>query len=174
MGRSPAFPASRSQPSSSLTPARNTSAAAPAIEPIAKPVTDATASFEAQKPVDVVERSQATPITKTDATQQDEGELKGSQMIFPTLERESPTSSTYQSLSNSGTTKGNHEEALSVSPSSQTASDAADTDGEAFEEVSDELEVLSANESDDDDGFLTDEEYDVLDASDQETVASMN
>ena len=36
----------------------------------------------------------------------------------------------------------------------------------------DDLEVLSADEQSGDDGFLTDEEYDILDASDHETVAS--
>jgi next-to-BRCA1 protein 1 len=37
----------------------------------------------------------------------------------------------------------------------------------------DDLEVLSADDVEsDDNGFLTDEEYDILDASDQETVTS--
>lgn len=44
--------------------------------------------------------------------------------------------------------------------------------GDDFEDF-DDLEVLSADELEsEDDGFLTDEEYDILDASDQETVAS--
>ena len=45
-------------------------------------------------------------------------------------------------------------------------------DHDVFEDISSEIEVLSASEHDDDDGFLTDEEYDILDASDEETIAS--
>ena len=44
---------------------------------------------------------------------------------------------------------------------------------EGFEDLTDDLEVLSADgDESEDDGFLTDEEYDILDASDNETVAS--
>jgi len=104
-----------------------------------------------------------------------EDELKGSQMVFPTLDKESPTSSTYQSFSGSGISKKAHEETEKASETSEVADSVASED-EGFEDISDDLEVLSANEDDDeteDDGFLTDDDYDILDASDQETVASM-
>lgn len=107
--------------------------------------------------------------------EQDESELKGSQMVFPTLEKESPSSSTYQSFSGSGTMKNAQEEAEGASQTSHVTSVISDDEDEAFEDISDDLEVLSANDEEEteDDGFLTDDDYDILDASDQETVASM-
>ncbi|KAG9816924.1 hypothetical protein KCV05_g19192, partial [Aureobasidium melanogenum] len=96
-------------------------------------------------------------------------------MVFPTLDKESPTSSTYQSFSGSGMSKKVHEQTEQASQSSEVA-DSVASDDEGFEDISDDLEVLSANEDEDeteDDGFLTDDDYDILDASDQETVASM-
>ncbi|KAK6001579.1 hypothetical protein QM012_002910 [Aureobasidium pullulans] len=101
--------------------------------------------------------------------------LKGSHMVFPTLDKESPTSSTYQSFSGSGISKKAHKQTEQTSQTSEVA-DSVASDDEGFEDISDDLEVLSANEDDDeseDDGFLTDDDYDILDASDQETVASM-
>ena len=128
--------------------------------------------------------------------------LKGSQMIFPTLEKESPSSSTYQSLASSRTSKGKaayvEDEATGIvtadaahssaetseqaTPSklepvstqgSNTGASESESVNDGFEDVSTDLEVLSAeSDSGEDDGFLTDEEYDILDASDSETVAS--
>ncbi|EME46621.1 hypothetical protein DOTSEDRAFT_70590 [Dothistroma septosporum NZE10] len=110
-------------------------------------------------------------------------ELEGSQMVFPKLEKESPASSTYQSVT-SGSSKGkaayveneDGEVERSATPAAAPISipisspSAADDD---FVDLDEELEVLSANGDDsEDDGFLTDEEYDILDASDQETVAA--
>lgn len=112
--------------------------------------------------------------------------LEGSQMIFPTLEKESPASSTYQSMTSSGKGKAAYVEneegkvesvaapatAPSVAPSVATVATPTEQQDD-FEHWTDDLEVLSADdEEDSDDGFLTDEEYDILDASDQETVAS--
>ena len=120
-------------------------------------------------------------------------EAQGSQMVFPKLDKESPASSTYQSVaSTAGSSKGKaayveNEEgeversatptevaaapALIVeSPKVEKEDSLADED-EDFEEI----EVLSATgeeSEEEDDGFLTDEEYDILDASDHETVAS--
>ncbi|KAI4720391.1 hypothetical protein E4T48_03353 [Aureobasidium sp. EXF-10727] len=108
-------------------------------------------------------------------SEHEEDELKSSQMVFPTLDKESPTSSTYQSFSGSGMSKKAHEETEQASQTSEVADSVASED-EGFEDISDDLEVLSANEGEDeteDDGFLTDDDYDILDASDQETVASM-
>ncbi|KAH0410491.1 hypothetical protein KCU90_g19782, partial [Aureobasidium melanogenum] len=141
-------------------------------------VTSNAVSQEAQQSAEPV----AAELTKTPAEaevevpeSEHEEELKGSHMVFPTLDKESPTSSTYQSFSGSGMSKKVHEQTEQASQSSEVA-DSVASDDEGFEDISDDLEVLSANEDEDeteDDGFLTDDDYDILDASDQETVASM-
>lgn len=142
-----------------------------------------TVSQEAQKPANAATAQQTVEVTKTPAevkvevpeSEHDEEELKGSQMVFPTLDKESPASSTYQSFSGSGMSKKAQEKTEQASQTSEVADSVASED-EGFEDISDDLEVLSANEDEDeteDDGFLTDDDYDILDASDQETVASM-
>lgn len=149
-------------------------------------------------------QSEKVPETKeevvaTGAQEVDDKSVK-SAMVFPTLDKESPASSTYQSVTSSRTGKGKaayveDEETTGeptvseagsgaarsspvsaqaptvspVKPATEVVTPAAD----GFEDVGDELEVLSADgDSGDDDGFMTDEEYDILDASDQETVVS--
>ncbi|EMC92468.1 hypothetical protein BAUCODRAFT_38535 [Baudoinia panamericana UAMH 10762] len=116
-----------------------------------------------------------------------EQEMEGSQMVFPKLEKESPASSTYESTTSSKAkpayveNEADEVESTAAVPSVTAATAAvsepsvaspAEVEGDFdFEEV----EVLSASGdmvSEDDDGFLTDEEYDILDASDHETVAS--
>lgn len=76
-------------------------------------------------------------------------ETEGSQMIFPKLEKESPEASI-------------HHEAP-IAPS-EVQNDADDLD-----DFADELE-----DEDTEDGFMTDEEYDILDASDEEYLAEQN
>ncbi|KAJ5857594.1 hypothetical protein N7455_008488 [Penicillium solitum] len=77
-------------------------------------------------------------------------EIAGSGMIFPKLEKESPESSTHQ--------------AEAPAPQAPTLSNASEVD------VLEDVESLTLDDAstDADTGFLTDEEYDVLDASDQE------
>lgn len=105
----------------------------------------------------------------------------GGLMVFPRLDKESPESSTYQSAtSSSGKGKAawvededGEVEGTASRPASISQPPATTPTGDDFEDVTDEIEVLSAgSEESDDDGFLTDEEYDILDASDRETVAS--
>ncbi|CAK1357555.1 hypothetical protein CB0940_07718 [Cercospora beticola] len=113
-----------------------------------------------------------------------QAELERSQMVFPKLDKESPASSTYESATSSSH-KGkaayveNEDGEVERSATPAQASTAAPVvtspsfAGDDFVDIDDELEVLSANDEDsEDDGFLTDEEYDILDASDHETVAS--
>jgi len=69
-------------------------------------------------------------------------EPEGSQMIFPKLEKESPSTSV-------------HVEAP-VAP--------LEEDGDGFDEFIEE----PLGDDDTEDGFMTDEEYDILDASDEE------
>lgn len=107
-------------------------------------------------------------------------------MVFPKLDKESPASSTYQSVS-SASASGKGKAAYVENEAGEVERSAAGTPipipdvaspsiEEDFEDLDGEIEVLSADgddvEEDSDDGFLTDEEYDILDASDQETVAS--
>ncbi|CAI7575932.1 unnamed protein product [Penicillium glandicola] len=77
-------------------------------------------------------------------------EIAGSGMIFPKLEKESPESSTHQ--------------AEAPAPQAPTLSNSSEVD------VLEDVESLTLDDAstDADTGFLTDEEYDVLDASDQE------
>ena len=114
----------------------------------------------------------------------DEDDLERSQMVFPKLDKESPSSSTYESATSSshkgkaayvenedGEIERSATPAAVPAPVPVLASPSVEEDD--FVEIDEELEVLSANgEDSEDDGFLTDEEYDILDASDHETVAS--
>lgn len=123
---------------------------------------------------------------QTDAEKESEEALEGSAMVFPKLDKESPASSTYQSATSSS---GKGKAAYVENEEGEVERSATPTSGHApvpvpmsptevdddFIDIDDELEVLSANgDESSDDGFLTDEEYDILDASDSETVASKN
>lgn len=121
-------------------------------------------------------------VAKADEEKEVEAEeLESSQMVFPKLEKESPASSTYQSVASSSSKgkaayveneEGEIERSATPAPAAvpEVSSPMSEED---FEDLDDDLEVLSADgEESEDDGFLTDEEYDILDASDQETVAS--
>ena len=81
-----------------------------------------------------------------------ESEQRESRMIFPTLDKESPESSI-------------HEAAAAPQPAPSASSTTNNTELD-YLTITD---ALSSDEHDESiDGFLTDEEYDVLDASDQE------
>ena len=91
----------------------------------------------------------------------------GAAMIFPLLEKESPESSMHEDVKN-------REESL-PSSSSPKADDLEEelenvTLGDAGGETAEENE--DDDDDDDDDEFLTDEEYDILDASDQEFIGA--
>ncbi|OJJ43374.1 hypothetical protein ASPZODRAFT_136220 [Penicilliopsis zonata CBS 506.65] len=75
-------------------------------------------------------------------------EQSGSTMIFPTLDKESPVTSTH--------------EAMTAAPPAPSLSNASERD------VLEDVESLTLEDDDTDAGFLTDEEYDILDASDHE------
>jgi len=101
---------------------------------------------------------------ETPAKEESDHELrsKGSVMIFPQLEKESPASSTH--------------EAQDVKPETQEAKvESAPAPSEHSDEHSEEDFFLDAESVDmmdgsSDDGFQTDEEYDILDASDEEQI----
>ncbi|GAM82675.1 hypothetical protein ANO11243_006570 [Dothideomycetidae sp. 11243] len=110
-----------------------------------------------------------------------------SPMVFPTLEKESlassiidlnkPTTDTpieitaTSSVSKPATVED--EATGDVVSAALSAKSSEEAEDDVFEDISSEIEVLSASgEGSEDDGFMTDEEYDILDASDQETIAS--
>ncbi|CRG83584.1 Next to BRCA1 gene 1 protein [Talaromyces islandicus] len=79
--------------------------------------------------------------------------LTESNMIFPKLEKESPVSSTHEAIST----------AAPPAPPLSTSDE---------KDILEDVESLTLEDADteDDRGFLTDEEYDILDASDQECL----
>jgi next-to-BRCA1 protein 1 len=96
--------------------------------------------------VTVNEPAQAVKEEMSESISEPKTETEGSQMIFPKLEKESPASSI-------------HQEAPVAAPVPEEFDD--------FEDFVDE--DLADEETDD--GFMTDEEYDILDASDEEYLA---
>jgi next-to-BRCA1 protein 1 len=80
-----------------------------------------------------------------------ETKIEGRKMIFPSLDKESPASSIH--------------DVAPAAPASVTTT-AAESD-----DIFKDAESVEFVSSDSEDGFLTDEEYDILDASDEETLA---
>ena len=114
------------------------------------------------------------------ATAEDgEAAMERSSMVFPKLDRESPASSAYQSAIMSSRGKAAYVENENgqvenvALPATAAASVTSDAEHAKLASDDDDIEVLSATgeDSDEDDAFDTDDEYDILDASDEETVA---
>ncbi|KAM0724207.1 hypothetical protein Q7P37_000089 [Cladosporium fusiforme] len=140
---------------------------------IAKAAADKKSAEENAKVKKIIEAVTQAPAEETE-------DIATSQMVFPKLEKESPEASIIQSSSSSKKGKAAYVEDEDVEETTTVPMYAAPSvsspptvaAGEDFEDFTD-LEVLSADDMEsEDDGFLTDEEYDILDASDQETVAS--
>jgi next-to-BRCA1 protein 1 len=93
-----------------------------------------------------VEKQVETPKAEVKAEEQ-------SKMVFPKLEKESPTSSVHESAP-------------------APASDVQESEADEFEDFLEEDEQDLDDETED--GFLTDEEYDILDASDEEFLADQS
>lgn len=94
---------------------------------------------------DVAKEKQAESTVVVDA-QAEESKQEQSTMIFPKLDKESPLSSTH-GISNA------------------TASEPMTTEEQ---DLLEEVESLELEDGETDDGFLTDEEYDILDANDED------
>lgn len=141
-------------------------AAAAALPPTAA---NATASGTSDAPVEADARK-PEPVA-----QEKTEKLQGSQMVFPTLEKESPSSSIHQESTGEAAT----EEIIASAPANvvrpSTASTVAESEARTPVEDEDVQEYASVefeeSDSDDDDAFLTDEEYDILDASDEEIMS---
>jgi next-to-BRCA1 protein 1 len=98
------------------------------------------------------------PVIKDEeaVTKQGTPKIEDSAMIFPTLEKESPSSSTHEDhIPTNGATSENVPAVASAD------------EPEFFEDAE---SVSLVDESEESAGFLTDEEYDILDASDEELV----
>jgi len=89
---------------------------------------------------------------KDEPTVEAEQSQTSSQMIFPKLEKESPESSVDDIK----------QEAIPLEPS--VASEEQD--------LLDDLDSMTLDDEDTEDGFLTDEEYDILDAEDEEYLVN--
>ncbi|KAL1966005.1 hypothetical protein VTN77DRAFT_4945 [Rasamsonia byssochlamydoides] len=97
-----------------------------------------------------------TEMTAVTPEVKEEPKLNESDMIFPKLEKESPISSTHEA-------EVVAEAAAPSAPSAPSLSTASEQD------VLEDVESLTLEDVDTDgEGFLTDEEYDILDASDEE------
>jgi next-to-BRCA1 protein 1 len=81
-------------------------------------------------------------------------ELQSSGMIFPKLDKESPASSTHEAVDSPSKSEN-----TIIAPASENS------DEEFFEDA-ESVEIRSLPS--DDEGFMTDEEYDILDASDED------
>jgi len=88
----------------------------------------------------------------------EEPKVEGSRMIFPTLEKESPAASMHEVAAPATPAVPAAEPVAVTSPS------VASSDLDIFEDA----ESVDLVDSSTEDGFLTDEEYDILDASDEE------
>jgi next-to-BRCA1 protein 1 len=106
-------------------------------------------SSETPKSEPIEIKQEKAETDSDEAHEHEESESVGSTMIFPTLDKESPETSTHESM---GTV-------VPPAPSLSTASE---------RDILEDVESLTLEDNDTDDGFMTDEEYDVLDASDQE------
>jgi next-to-BRCA1 protein 1 len=87
-----------------------------------------------------------------------EPQPQSSGMIFPQLDKESPSSSTHEAMT--------PQAEAPKSEKAPVATSAAESEDEFFEDA----ESVEIRSLDSDDGFMTDEEYDILDASDEEML----
>lgn len=97
-----------------------------------------------------VKEAAAKEETNEEVKEESKIEAQGSQMIFPKLEKESPSTSIHEEVP-----------AQNAEPESEA---------DEFEDFVDE--PLEDDETED--GFMTDEEYDILDASDEEYLAEQH
>jgi next-to-BRCA1 protein 1 len=106
-------------------------------------------------PAPVEAEAYSAPAEKAVA---EEPEMATSRMIFPTLEKESPASSTHNLAASASPAMA------PAHPASVSRSVASNSEDDFFEDA----ESVDLVESSSEDGFMTDEEYDILDASDEE------
>jgi next to BRCA1 gene 1 protein len=118
------------------------------------------------KPAAEEKKEESQPTEKE--PEKEDAKPVASQMIFPTLEKESPVGSIHESTqasSSSATVQPTTETIASPLPSTVAPSERAES--ELFEDAETVDFIDSASDSE---GFVTDEEWDVLGASDEETM----
>jgi len=129
-----------------------------------------------EDPVPAYETLETAPAATFEESAAPEKAQAESQMIFPQLEKESPSSSQHASelescdKSNASlpTTAAKQKEVIPASPSVMVS------EGHDGEIIVDEIDSLSIEEDETtDDGFLTDEEYEILD-EDYEEITGKN
>lgn len=104
--------------------------------------------------VEVKEETAELPVEEKAVEKPAEPEAtQSSGMIFPKLDKESPASSTHEALA-------------AEAPKSEEVAASEQSEDDFFEDA----ESVEIRSLDSDDGFMTDEEYDILDASDEETL----
>jgi next-to-BRCA1 protein 1 len=86
-------------------------------------------------------------VVEPEASESDEAKPEHSQMIFPKLEKESPVASVCEQVDRAA-----------------AAAESVSAQDDEYEDCED----VEWHEGDSEEGFLTDEEYDILDASDEE------
>lgn len=142
------------------------------MEPLLNAAVKAQEAAEKEQKEDgaAAELAATTPSVKVEpapaTVETEDGKTERSAMIFPKLEKESPSSSTHESVKTVAEPKT--PEAKTVAPVT-VASPSAKTETET--DIFEDAESVDLLESSDEDGFLTDEEYEILDASDEEHEA---
>lgn len=142
------------------------------MEPLLNAAVKAQEAAEKEQKEDgaAAELAATTPSVKVEpapaTVETEDGKTERSAMIFPKLEKESPSSSTHESVKTAAEPKT--PEAKTVAPVT-VASPSAKTETET--DIFEDAESVDLLESSDEDGFLTDEEYEILDASDEEHEA---
>ncbi|KAH2977152.1 hypothetical protein KXW58_006055 [Aspergillus fumigatus] len=112
-------------------------------------------SMAASTKLEPVGEAPRAPEQQAEAAPVDDTERTGSQMIFPTLDKESPVGSAHQAMV----------EAPLTAPSVSNPSE---------HDILEDVETLTLDDTNTETGFLTDEEYDVLDASDQDYLEAQS
>ncbi|KAF2009268.1 hypothetical protein BU24DRAFT_415191 [Aaosphaeria arxii CBS 175.79] len=107
-----------------------------------------------------IEKQDTAELPVPEKVVEAQGESSG--MIFPQLEKESPASSTHEAAASTQL------KSPEVRSRSTTIGASSVNSEEEFFEDAESVEIRSM--SSDDEGFMTDEEYDILDASDEEIV----
>jgi len=121
------------------------------VEPEVEPTSYVAPSVkEEPEEEEVVNEKQIGEPVKEEQIEEPIKTEESSTMIFPQLEKESPNSSIHESSK------------------SETAPSTVAESGNAADELFEDLESLALSQDETDDGFMTDEEYDILDASDEE------
>jgi next-to-BRCA1 protein 1 len=115
----------------------------------------ATVSHTQPEPAQVESKQLTAELPVEEKPTERQPELKSSGMIFPQLDKESPESSTHEAFT-----------AQPESPVSVKSTIARTLTVASEEEFFEDAESVALHS--DDDGFMTDEEYDILDASDEE------